>query len=82
MIFGGAVAGLVVASMMFIGEHDDGAFSAFSQKDVPPEQPQAPCPVKEASKEEIRRLATIEPPTLPTPEPETPAESCALTETG
>lgn len=82
MIFGGAVSGLVVASMMFIGEHDDGAFSAFSQKDVPPEQPQTPCPVKEASKEEIRRLATIELPTLPTPEPETPAESCALPETG
>ena len=82
MIFGGAVAGLVVASMMFIGEHDDDAFSAFSQKDVHPEQPQAPCPVKEASKEEIRRLATIELPTLPAPEPETTAESCALTETG
>ncbi|MBM28892.1 MAG: hypothetical protein CME58_11005 [Halieaceae bacterium] len=82
MIFGGAVAGLVVASMMFIGEHDDGAFSAFSQKDVLQEIPQAPCPVKEASKEEIRRLATIELPTLPAPEPETTAESCALTETG
>ena len=82
MIFGGAVAGLVVASMMFIGEHDDGAFSAFSQKEVRQEIPEAPCPVKEASKEEIRRLATIELPTLPTPEPETPAESCALPETG
>ena len=82
MIFGGAVAGLVVASMIFIGEHDDGAFSAFSQKEVRQEIPEAPCPVKEASKEEIRRLATIELPTLPAPEPEMTAESCALTETG
>ena len=65
MIFGGAIAGFVVASMMFTSEHDDGAFSAFSQKDVRQEIPEAPCPVKEASKEEIRRLATIELPTLP-----------------
>ena len=47
-IFGGAVAGLLVASVTFIGEHDDGTFSSFAQKDLRSEQAQEPCPVKEA----------------------------------
>lgn len=81
-IFGGAVTGLLVASVTFTGEHDDGAFSSFAQKDLRSEQSAEPCPVKEASKKEIMRLAKIEMPALPRPEEETPAESCALPETG
>ena len=81
-IFGGAVTGLLVASVTFIGEHDAGAFSSFAQKDLRSEQAQEPCPIKEASKKEIMRLAKIEMPALPHPEEETPAESCALPEAG
>ena len=81
-IFGGAVTGLLVASVLFIDEHDDGALSSFAQKDLRSEQAQEPCPVKEASKKEITRLVKIEMPALPRPEEETPAKSCALPETG
>ena len=81
-IFGGAVTGLLVASVTFIGEYGDGAFSSFAQKDLRSEQDQGPCPIKEASKQEIMRLAKIEMPALPRPEQETPSESCALPETG
>ena len=81
-IFGGAVMGLLVASVTFIGEHDDGALSSFAQKGLRSEHAQEPCPVKEASKKEIMRLAKIEMPALPRPEEETPAESCPLPETG
>ena len=81
-IFGGAVTGLLVASVTLIGEHDAGAFSSFAQQDLRSEQAQEPCPIKEASKKEIMRLAKIEMPALPHPEEETPAESCALAETG
>ena len=81
-IFGGAVSGLLVASVFVIGEHDDGAFSSIAQKDLRSEQAQEPCPVKEASKKEIMRLAKIEMPALQRPEEETPAESCSLPETG
>jgi hypothetical protein len=81
-ILGGAVTGLLVANFIFIGEHDDGAFSSFAQKDLRSEQDQEPCPIKEASKKEIMRLAKIEMPLSPRPEEETPAESCALPETG
>ena len=81
-IFGGAVTGLLVASVTFIGEHDDDAFSSFAQKGLRSEHAQEPCPVKEASKKEIMRLAKIEMPALPRPEEETPAKSCALPETG
>ena len=81
-IFGGAVTGLLVASFTFIGEHDAGAFSSFAQKDLRSEQDQEPCPIKEASKKEIMRLAKIEMPALQRPEEETPAESCVLPGTG
>ena len=81
-IFGGAVTGLLVASVTLIGEHDAGAFSSFAQQDLRSEQAQEPCPIKEASKKEVMRLAKIEMPALPHPEEETPAESCALAETG
>ena len=80
-IFGGAVTSLLVASVTFIGEHDDGTFSSFAQKDLRSEQAQEPCPIKEASKE-IMRLAKIEMPALQRPEEETSAESCSLPETG
>ena len=66
-IFGGAVTSLLVASVTFIGEHDDGAFSSFAQKDLRSEQDQEPCPIKGGVKKEIMRLAKIEMPALQRP---------------
>ena len=78
----GVLTGVFAAVLTLNNKHSDSASSPDEEKDLRLEQSLAPCPVKEASKKEIKRLAMIELPTLPTPEPETPAESCALPDTG
>ena len=55
-ISGGAVTGLLVAIVTFIGEHDDGAFSSVAQRDLRSEQAQEPCPIKEALKKRNHAL--------------------------